>query len=138
MNTYRFSDLYIGLEERFTHKITEEDMGKFCSLTEDVNPLHMDKTFAEEHGYKDRVVYGMLSASLVSTLGGVYLPGRYCLIQQVEVKFVKPIFVGDTLTVIGTVKELNDSVQQAVIKVEMRNQEGQKVVRGNLKVGFLG
>jgi acyl dehydratase len=55
----------------------------------------------------------------------------------VESKFVAPVFIGDELEVCGTVRELNDSVKQAVIKIIMKNQEGKKVLRGTLCVGFL-
>lgn len=137
MNTYRYEDMEIGMTESFSKEITEEMMEAFMEHTGDDNPLHRDPAYAKEHGFEDRVVYGMLSASLISTLGGVYLPGKYCLIQQVEVKFVRPVYIGDELFVSGTVKELNDSVRQAVIKVEVKNREGEKVIRGKLYVGFL-
>ncbi len=137
MNEYRFEDLSIGLSESFEHVITDEEMDAFCKITEDINPLHCDSSFAVIHGFEAKVVYGMLTASLISTLGGVYLPGKYCLIQRVEIKFAAPVYVGDTLRVNGEVKELNESVRQAVIRVEIRNQAGKKVVRGNLYVGFL-
>ncbi|MCR5722074.1 MAG: MaoC family dehydratase [Lachnospiraceae bacterium] len=137
MNEYRFSDLKIGTTESFEHTVTAEEMDLFLKISGDENPLHSDSNFAKAHGFSDRVVYGMLSSSLVSTLGGMYLPGRYCIIQQVELKFVAPVFVGDTLTVKGEVKELNESVQQAVMGVEIRNQDGKKVVRGKLFTGFL-
>lgn len=136
MNAYKFQDLQIGMTESFECTITADMMEEFRRLTGDINPLHNDKQYAIEHGFEDCVVYGMLSASLISTLGGVHLPGKYCLIQQVETKFVKPVFIGDALTVSGTVKELNDTVQQAVIKVEIK-RNAEKVVRGCLKVGFL-
>lgn len=137
MNEYKFRELFIGMQESFDHTVTLEDLQKFLDITGDINPLHNDSEFAREHKFSGRVVYGMLSASLISTLGGVYLPGKYCLIQQVETKFALPVYVGDTLTVTGTIKELNESVQQAVIRVEIKNQKGEKVIRGSLKVGFL-
>lgn len=137
MNLYKFEDLQIGLTESFTHVITEDDMTRFNITTGDINPLHNDEEYAKEHGFAGRVVYGMLSASLISTLAGVYLPGKYCLIYQTETKFVSPVFIGDELTVSGTVKELYDTVRKAVIKVEIRNQDGKKVVKGELHVGFL-
>ena len=132
MNEYRYADLKVGMTESFQQKITAEMMDNFMELSGDVNPLHKESDFAKEHGFNDRVVYGMLSAALISRMGGVHLPGKYCLIQQVEVKFARPVYIGDILTVNGSVKELNDSVRQAVIKIEMRNQNGEKVVRGNL------
>lgn len=137
MNEYKFDDLTIGFEESFQCEVTAEKMEGFKKITGDINLLHNDDNFAYNHGFNGRVVYGMLSASLISTLGGVYLPGKYCLIQQVESKFLSPVYIGDILTVKGIVKELNDSVKQAVIKIEIRNQELKKVVKGVLKVGFL-
>lgn len=137
MNTYKYEDLKIGLKESFSCTITEEMMDSFCSLSGDLNPLHMDNDFAMSHGFQGRVAYGMLSASLFSRLGGVFLPGKYCLIQQVEAKFAYPVYIGDVLEVTGTVAELNDSVQRAVIKAEIRNQRKEKVVRGKIYVGFL-
>ncbi len=107
-------------------------------MTGDINPLHVNDDFAANYGFTGRVVYGMLSASLISTLGGVYLPGRYCLIHQIEgCKFLSPVYLEDVLTVTGTVRELNESVKQAVISVSIRNQESKKVLKAILKVGFL-
>lgn len=137
MNEYKFTDLKVGLTEEFEFEVTAEKVDLFRKLSGDYNSLHLDANFAREHGFKDQVVYGMLSASLISTLGGVYLPGKYCLIQQIETKFLAPVFVGDILTVLGKVIELNDTVQRAIIKIEMRNQNNQKVVKAKLDVGFL-
>ena len=137
MNTYKFEELRIGQTESFEYKITSEKMNIFRELSGDCNPLHNDELFAQKYGYDGRVVYGMLSALFISTLGGIYLPGKYCIIQQIDCKFVSPVYVGDIITVKGSIKELNESVRQAVIKVEMKNQAKKKVVRAILKVGFL-
>ena len=94
MNEYKMSDLAVGMTESFSKKITAEMMEKFYEISGDENPLHRDAEFARTKGFEDRVVYGMLTASLISTLGGVYLPGKYCLIQGVETKFLKPVFIG--------------------------------------------
>lgn len=137
MNQYRYEDLFIGLEERFSAAITEEMMAAFRRLSGDPNPLHTDEPFAQAHGFPGRVVYGMLTASLLSRFGGEYLPGERCLIQSVEIKFLHPVFVGDALEVRGVVAELHDSVRQAVLKVEIRSQRGERVLRGVMKVGVL-
>jgi len=79
----------------------------------------------------------MLTASFLSTLGGVYLPGAYCLIQSVETKFTLPVFIGDKLLVSGSITELNDSVKQIVLSVTITNQDGKKVLKGKMKMGLL-
>ncbi|KSV58818.1 MaoC/PaaZ C-terminal domain-containing protein [Acetivibrio ethanolgignens] len=135
MNDYRYEEIEIGTEEKFEVIITKEMMEKFKDITGDVNPLHCDKEFAALQGYPSEVVYGMLTASFYSTLGGVYLPGKYCLIHSIEVKFSSPVYIGDRLLIEGKVTEKNDIFQFLTIKVTIRNQHGKKVSRGIMKAG---
>ncbi len=137
MNNYRFEDLSIGMSESFTVTVTEEMMKLFYELSGDENPLHVDREFAVEQGYMDKVVYGLLTTSFVSRLVGVLLPGRYCLLQGIDLKYTKPVYVGDILIVRGTVDELHESVQRLVVKVEIMNQDEKKVVKGKAEIGFL-
>lgn len=137
MNHFKYNDLFVGQKEEFIAEITQEKMEKFYELTGDDNPLHRSGKFAKQHGYKDRVVYGMLTSSFLSTFAGVYLPGEFCLIQSVESKFIKPVYIGDRLTISGVISELHDSVQQAVIKVKIANQNQELVCKAKIKVGVL-
>lgn len=135
MNSYTLSELTAGATERFTAEITAEKMELFYQLTGDNSPIHMDEAYAKRRGYAGRVVYGMLGGSLFSTLAGVYLPGEHCLLHSVECKFVKPVFIGDTLTVSGKVTEINETFGEITIKAEIVNQDGKKVTRGLIKAG---
>lgn len=137
MNEYKFKDLTVGLSESFECVVSQDKLSMFKAISGDFNPLHNDEDFAIQYGFDGKVVYGMLTASLISTMGGVYLPGKYCLIQQVESKFLLPVYVNDILTVKGTVKELNEAVQRASIAIEIRNQKKKKVLKATLDVGFL-
>ena len=96
----------------------------------------MDEAYAAQRGYPGRVVYGMLGASLFSTLAGVYLPGEHCLLHSVECKFAKPVFIGDELTVTGEVTEVSEMFREATIKVWITNAAGKKVTRGVVKAGL--
>ncbi len=137
MNEYRFEDLKVGQEEYFTVTVTEEMMQQFLDLSGDSNPLHIDGEFAQEQGYQDKVVYGLLTTSFISRLVGVLLPGKFCLLQGIDVKYTRPVYVGDILIVKGIVDELHPSVQRAEIKIEIINQDEKKVVKGKAEVGFL-
>ena len=137
MNQYRISDLRVGMTEQFTYQITDDKLNMFRNLTGDINPLHNDESYAVEHGFKGRVAYGMLTASLISTLGGCFLPGKYCLIQGIEIKFAKPVFIGDELNVIGEVRKIDADLRYVEIKVSIVNQENKIVLRGLLKTGIL-
>lgn len=135
MNHYTLQDLQQGQSESFTYTVTQEKMRLFYELTGDDSPIHMSDAAAAKRGHKGRVVYGMLGASLFSTLAGVYLPGSTCLLHSVEAKFVKPVYIGDVLTVTGTIHEINDTFGEITIKAVITNTSGQKVTRGLIKAG---
>lgn len=135
MNHYRLADLTPGVTESFTVTITEEMMAQFYAITGDNSPIHMDADYAAGRGYPGRVVYGMLGASFLSTLAGVYLPGEHCLLHGVDLKFAKPIFIGDILTVTGVVDEVNDTFREITIKASIVNQDGKKVTRAVIRAG---
>lgn len=137
MNHYKYEELEIGQKESFEVEITEEMLDSFRKITGDMNPLHKDDEFARTKGFDSHAAFGMLTASFLSTLAGVYLPGESSLIHNTEIKFMKPVFVGDKLTVKGEVAEKNDAYNTIRIKVEMRNADGTKVLRGSMQIGIV-
>ena len=137
MNTYRYEDLEVGHSESFSVKVTEEALDMFKTITGDVNPLHNNDDYAKARDYKGRVAYGMLTASYLSTLAGVYLPGENSLIHSVKTKFSKPVYPGDTLQIEGTIEEMNDTFKLIVVKVVIKNQNKEKVLKGEMQIGVL-
>ena len=135
-NSYTFEEMTEGLTQQFTVTVTPEMMEHFYAITGDCSPIHMDAAYAAERGFPGRVVYGMLGASMVSTLAGVYLPGEHCLLHQVDSKFAKPVFIGDVLTVTGKVTERNETFREVTVKFTITNQDGKKVTRGTYKAGL--
>lgn len=137
MNEYTFDEIVVGMTESFSVTVTPEMLDRFRADTGDINPLHNDEAFALERGYIGRVAYGMLTASFLSTLAGVYLPGKWCLIQRVETDFPRPVYPGDTLSISGTVKEKDDTFRNITVAVRIRNQTGDTVLRGKMRLGVL-
>lgn len=136
MNHYTLAEMVPGLQQSFTVTVTPAMMDAFAAITGDVSPIHMDAAYAQGRGYPGRVVYGMLGASFFSTLAGVYLPGEHCLLHSVECRFAKPIFIGDTLTVTGTVVSVSEVGSEAEIKAVITNQDGKRVTRGVIRAGL--
>ena len=138
MNNYKYEDIKIGMIEQFNVNLTENMVDDFFKITGDINPLHIDLAYAKSKGFKEKVVYGMLTSSFLSTLAGVYLPGKYSLIHEVDILYKKPVFISDSpLTIRGEVVEKNDLFKQFTIKFDILNKENKKVVRGTMKVGVL-
>lgn len=137
MNEYLFSELSIGHTESFHITVTEEMENSFRNITGDINPLHQDDAFACQIGdgkFERHVCFGMLTASFYSTLAGVYLPGKYSLIHSLDIKFQKPVYAGDTLTVTGKLVDRQEELKLILVRAEIRNQKSQSVSKATIKI----
>ena len=137
MNEYKFSDIEIGLEESFEVRIDASMMDKFLDISNDINPLHVDSNYAKEKGFPGRVVYGLLTSSFYSTLVGVHLPGKHCILQGIDIQFSKPVYIGDALKISGKVSYINEAYKQIEIRAFITNQNNEKVSRATIKTGVL-
>lgn len=122
----------------FQREITEEMLESFAALSGDYNPVHMDEAFCREHGLETRVVHGMLVLSLVSTLIGMYLPGKGAVWLSQSFDFISPARIGDNLAVSGKiVGTSNDNMLGRpvyTIAVKVINQNRDIIVRGSCRV----
>lgn len=137
MNRYTFSEIKVGLTESFKKEITVEMENMFRIISGDENPLHKDDYFAAEEGggkFKQHVSFGMLTASMYSTMAGMYLPGRHSLIHSIEIKFQRPVYAGDILTVEGTVVQKYQELKLLGVKVKIINQDNQCVSKAYMKI----
>lgn len=137
MNEWKYEDIPIGYTQEFTKEITPEMEDAFRKMSGDDNPMHREDAFAVSVSggrYRQHVVFGMLTASFYSTLAGMYIPGKYSLLHSMELKFLKPVYVGDVLTIKGTVKEKQDDFHLLMVKGEIKNQSGKSVSKAEIKV----
>ena len=92
---YFFEDLAIGMSAEFRRVIGDEEMRLFADLTGDDNPLHFDDDFAEQSRFGGRIVHGMCTAALISTVIGTRLPGPGCIYLSQTLRFTAPVRPGD-------------------------------------------
>jgi len=135
MNSFKFSELKQGLNLEFNIVITESMMNDFLKLSGDTNPLHIDEGYAKTNGFHSRVVYGMLTSSFYSQLVGVYLPGKYAFLQSISIDFIKPLYIGDKITIFGEVSGINELFKFIEIKSYIK-RDSVKISRAKIKVGL--
>ena len=95
---YCFEDLKPGMAATFTQTVTEADVVGFARVTGDVNPMHLDESFAAKTFFKTRIVHGMLSAAFISAEFATRLPGPGAIYISQTLKFKAPVRIGDTVT----------------------------------------
>lgn len=128
-----FEDLSLGMEAIFAKTITEADVLMFAAVSGDTNPLHLNTEFAECTRFKQRIVHGMLTTSLWSTLVGTKLPGPGSAYMGQEINFLKPVHIGDTVTAKLTVTKLVEDKQRVFLDAEAFVRET-LVANGQTKV----
>ena len=125
----RFEDIQVGDKATFSKTMTESDIFAFSAITGDFNPIHVNVEFAKESIFKQRVVHGMLTAGLVDqTLTHIGGAGNIHLSQFV--KFMAPVHIGDTMTVLSEVVSKDTAKNRVTVKSTVTNQAGKTVLEG--------
>jgi acyl dehydratase len=126
-----------GQHATFTKTFTEDDVQRFIAITGDVNPLHVDDAFAASTRFGRRVLHGMLTASLFSTMVGMLLPGTGAIYRSQSLSFLRPVYVGDTVTAHFVVRSIDRAKHRLTIDAWIENAEGERVVEGVCEAGLL-
>lgn len=98
-------ELFIGRSASLTRALTQRDITLFAAVSGDVNPAHMNADFAKDELFHGVIGHGMWSGALISTVLGTILPGPGTIYLEQDLKFKKPVRIGDQLTVTVTVRE---------------------------------
>ena|ERR1035438_910702 len=128
-----YDEIQVGDTGSFSKTITESDIHSFSAITADFNSIHVDEVYATTSslGQKmgGRIAQGMLSASLFSTLVGMYIPGKGALYVSQTCNFKRPVKIGDTIKAECTVIEKMEK-----FRIRMRtcciNQRNEIVIEG--------
>lgn len=133
----RIDAFHVGQRSSFTKTFTEEDVRRFVEITGDTNPLHVDDAFAANTPFGRRVLHGMLTASILSTMVGMRLPGTGAIYRAQTLRFLKPAFVGDTLTAHFVVRSIDRDRHRLEIDSWIENASGERVIEGTCEAGLL-
>jgi len=135
--TARIDDFAPGQHAEFTKTFTDDDVRRFVEITGDVNPLHVDETFAARTRFGRRVLHGMLTASIFSTMVGMLLPGTGAIYRSQTLAFLRPVYVGDTVTAHFVVRAVDRARHRLEIEAWIENAAGERVVEGTCEAGLL-
>lgn len=107
---------------------SESETRAFADMTRDYNPVHFEDRFASAAGMRGRICHGLLTASLFTEIGGQL----GWLASRVELRFLHPVYFGDTLTCRFTITRWRKD-GRAQARFETSNQSGEPVLEGVLE-----
>ena len=123
-----------GDAAEFTKTVTETDVYLYAGITGDLNPAHINETYAAGTFFKGRIAHGMLTAGFISAILGTQLPGPGTIYMSQSLKFLAPVRMGDTITARVEVVEVITEKNRLRLQTTCRNQEGTVVLDGEALV----
>jgi 3-hydroxybutyryl-CoA dehydratase len=127
--TLHFEELAVGMRETLRKTVENEDVIGFAELSGDHNPIHLSEHFARKTRFGERIVHGLYTASLISAVIGMRLPGPGAVYISQTLNFRGPVKIGDVVDVSVEVAELTEKGRRVRLKCECR-VEGTVVLDG--------
>ncbi len=123
-------EIQVNDSASFAKTITEGDIYQYAGVTGDFNPAHVNEVFARQTLFKTRIAHGMLSAGLISTVLGMYLPGPGTIYLEQHLQFRAPVRIGDTVTAVARVLAVDTAKNRVRLETVCTNQDGTVVLSG--------
>jgi acyl dehydratase len=134
MQSYTIDELEIGQAAEFSKTVTETDVAFFTAISGDFNPLHVDAQYAANGPFGARVAHGPLTLALSASVLGMRLPGLGTIAVTNRIQYLKPVYIGDTITSHVEVVALDRDRNRATMGLSWRNQAGELVAEGEAVV----
>ncbi|MGD0722007.1 MAG: MaoC family dehydratase [Roseiarcus sp.] len=127
--TCYFEDLALGMRETIEKTVLNEDVIGFAELSGDRNPIHLSEHFARKTRFGGRIVHGLYTASLISAVIGMRLPGPGSVYISQSLNFRGPVKIGDVILISVEVAELTEKGRRVRLRCECR-VDGKVVLDG--------
>ncbi|MEM1264545.1 MAG: bifunctional enoyl-CoA hydratase/phosphate acetyltransferase [Pseudomonadota bacterium] len=129
-----FDEIEVGDFAELVRTLTAQDIDAFAVVSGDVNPAHVDTEFAAEDIFHKVIAHGMWGGALISNVLGTQLPGPGTIYLEQSLKFLKPVGIGDTVTVRVTVAEKDPEKKRLTLDCTCTNGDGKPVIKGRAHV----
>ena len=124
------ADVPLGLKARVSKTVSESDVYLFAGITGDFDQNHVDEEFCRRTSLRHRVAHGALILGYTSAASSQVLHAFDRPMVSVgydRVRFLRPVYFGDTLTVDYEITERQPEKERLLSKIEVTNQRGELV-----------
>jgi acyl dehydratase len=130
--------LKVGETAEFSKTITETDLAMFSAITGDFDPIHVNEDYAARSPFGKRIAHGGLVLGLLSSCASMMSKrsaerGAKAVSVSLgydKIRFLLPVFIGDTLTARYTVEEIDPAAARSRSKVEVIKSSGELCLTG--------
>lgn len=129
-------ELKVGQTASLSKAFTEQEVTLFAELSLDKNELHINEEYAKSTVFKQRIVHGFLSGSLISAVIGTILPGKGAIYLHQDMDFKKPVYIGEEITAVVTVANIKEEKHIYYLHTQCINSNGEVKIDGNAVVKY--
>ena len=126
--------LNVGDKAALSKAFSEEEVFQFANISTDRNPLHLDSDFGETSIFGQRIVHGMLVASLFSGLIGMTLPGEGSIYLGQNLTFKAPVAIDEKVTASVEIINIREDKPIVTLRTVCTNSKGMVVIEGEAVV----
>ena len=134
IENFTYDEITLGQSARLLRTLTLADIQAFAAVSGDTNPAHLDAEYANDTLFHGVIAHGMWGGALISALLGTQFPGPGTIYRDQMLHFVKPVRIGDTLTVTVKVVSKDDAHKSVELDCQVVNQKGVQVLHGTARV----
>ena len=136
----RVSNFHVEVGESvvFSKTVGESDIYMFAGITGDFSGNHVNEQYMEKSAFKGRIAHGALLVGFMSTTSTMMIDR--CVQEGIDetpvslgydgVRFLKPVYINDTVTVTYTIREIDRERRRSLSKIEVVNQNKELVAVG--------
>lgn len=125
-----FDQIRVGDRASLSRDVVQDDIALFAAVSGDMNPSHLDPSFAADGPFGHVVAHGMWTAALVSAVLGTRLPGPGTVYLDQQIRFCRPVSPGDKVRAEVCVTAKHSDGNVVVLETVCTNQDGQNVLEG--------
>ena len=131
---FTYEEIAVGQQASWSKQVEERDIQLFAAVSGDVNPVHLDATFAAATPFKQRIAHGMLTGAVISAALAMELPGPGSVYLSQSLRFRQAVSIGDTITVRLEVTAKQDRLKVITLDCKAYNQHDKLVATGTAEV----
>lgn len=130
-------ELKIGDKFSTSRLVTDELIKQFAEVSGDHNPIHLDDEYAANTRFGKRIAHGMLSGAFISAVLGNEFRGLTIVYLSQQMKFVAPVFLGDTVTATAEITAIREDKKIVTLATNCTNQNEELLVKGEAAIMIL-
>ena len=126
----------VGSKTSFSKTVAESDVYLFAGITGDFSPNHVNRQYMEKSSFGRLMAHGALLVGFMSTVSTMAIADTReaedtpVSVGYDRVRFLKPVFLGDTITLTYQIAELDLPRKRSYADIEVINQDDELVAVG--------